>query len=120
MNYTQLVSYLVAVTTVAAFIRNVPCRVRMTQLKISNKELQRYIEEANDLLGSHAETDRLIKVAITLYSKDVEMEMALNKDMEMALNKKDMEKDMALNKKDMKKNKTEAYFLSKIAFLSQR
>jgi hypothetical protein len=32
MKHTQLVSYLVAVTTVAAFIRNVPCRVRMTPL----------------------------------------------------------------------------------------
>ena len=115
MKHTQLVSYYVAVTSVAAFIRNVPCRVRMTQLKISNKELQRYIDEANDLLGSHAETDRLIKVAITLYSLNKkDMEMALNKkDMEMALNKKDMEKDM-------EKNKTEAYLLSKIAFLSQR
>ena len=112
MKHTQLVSYLMAVLTVTAFIRNVPCRVRMTPLQLSNKELQQYIEDANDLLGSHAETDRLIKVAITLYSKDVEMEMALNK--------KDMEKDMALNKKDMKKNKTEAYLLSKIAFLSQR
>ena len=87
----------------------------MTPLKISNKELQQYIEDANDLLGSHAETDRLIKVAITLYSLNKkDMEMALNKkDMEMALNKKDMEKDM-------EKNKTEAYLLSKIAFLSQR
>ena len=76
MKHTQLISYLNAVTTVTAFIRNVPCRVRMTQPKISNKELQRYIEDANNLLGPDAETDRLIKVALTLYSKDVEMEMA--------------------------------------------
>ena len=107
MKHTQLVSYYVAVTTVAAFIRNVPCRVRMIQSKISNKELQQYIDEANELLGPDAETNRLIKVALTLYSKD------MKKDMEIALNRKDMEKDM-------EKNKTEAYLLSKIAFLSQR
>ena len=92
MKHTQLVSYLMAVLTVTAFIRNVPCRVRMIQSKISNKELQQYIDEANELLGPDAETNRLIKVA---------------------LNRKDMEKDM-------EKNKTEAYLLSKIAFLSQR
>ena len=76
MKHTQLVSYLMAVLTVTAFIRNVPCRVRMIQSKISNKELQQYIDEANELLGPDAETNRLIKVALTLYSKDVEMEMA--------------------------------------------
>jgi hypothetical protein len=117
---------------VAAFVRNFPCRVRMTQLKLSNNELQRYIEEEKNLLGPDVETDCLIKVALTLYSKDVEMEMS-KKDMKMTLDKKDMQmtldkKDMqmALNKKmalkDMllEKNKMEAYLLSKVAFLSQR
>ena len=101
MKHTQLVSYLMAVLTVTAFIRNVPCRVRMTPLKLSNNELQRYIEEANDLLGPDAETDRLIKVVYVHHSKY----------METALDKKDML---------LEKNKMEAYLLSEIAYLSRR
>ena len=50
-------SFFLSVTTVAAFIRNVACRVRQTPPKISDDELYHYVNEAKDLLGPDTDTD---------------------------------------------------------------